>query len=162
MASTNLNGSYRTEKCELPLFVCTVWTVLVIVESKAFIGIYDSQDLCGYYPPLCSILLEFYRRLCAIVKRWWYSNWYYLLLLAFAGNSFVFLILDNIHVSTSVWLWIQVSSGQRGQFVLHHGCLSELLGPNPPRLTTLFPVLSSRTPGCSHWETPRNKGPSWM
>jgi hypothetical protein len=77
-----------------------------------------------------------------------YSNWYYLLLLAFACNSFVFLILDNI--STSVWLWIQVSSGQRGQFVLHHGCLSELLGPHPPRLTTLFPVLSSRTPGCSH------------
>jgi hypothetical protein len=35
-----------------------------------------------------------------------------------------------------VWLWIQVSSGQRGQFVLHHGCLSELLGPHPPRLTT--------------------------
>ena len=44
----------------------------------------------------------------------YYSNWYYLLLLAFAGNSFVFLILDNI--STSVWLWIQVSSGQHGQF----------------------------------------------
>ena len=69
-----------------------------------------------------------------------YSNWYYLLLLAFAGNSFVFLILDNI--STSVWLWIQVSSGQRGQFLVHHGCSSEPLGPHPPRFTTLFPVLS--------------------
>jgi hypothetical protein len=33
------------------------------------------------------------------------------------------------------------SSGKRGQFVMHHGCLSELLGPHPPRLTTLFPVL---------------------
>ena len=71
MASTILNGLYRTEKCELPRFVCTMWTVLVIVESKAFIGIYDSQDLCEYCPHLCSILLEFYRWLCAIVKRWW-------------------------------------------------------------------------------------------
>ena len=69
-----------------------------------------------------------------------YSNWYYLLLLALAGNSFVFPILDNI--STSVWLWIQVSSGQRGQFLVHHGCSSEPLGPHPPRFTTLFPVLS--------------------
>ena len=58
-----------------------------------------------------------------------YSNWYYLLLLAFAGNSFVFLILDNI--STSVWLWIQVSSGQRGQFVLHHGALRNPSAPIP-------------------------------
>ena len=57
MASTILNGSYRTEKCELPPFVCTMWTVLVIDELKAFIGIYDSQDLCGYCPQLCSILL---------------------------------------------------------------------------------------------------------
>ena len=32
--------------------------------------------------------------------------------------------------------WVKSSSGQRGQFVLHHGCLSELLGPHPPRLTT--------------------------
>ena len=68
----DLKGSYRTEKRELPLFVCTMWTVLVIVESKAFIGIYDSQDLCGYCPQLCSILLEFCRWLCAIAKRWWH------------------------------------------------------------------------------------------
>ena len=33
-------------------------------------------------------------------------------------------------------------SGKRGQFVLHYGCPSELLGPHPPRFTTLFPVLS--------------------
>ena len=71
MASTIWKGSYRTEKRELPLFVCTMWTVLVIVESKAFIDIYDSQDLCGYCPQLCSILLESYRWLCAIAKRWW-------------------------------------------------------------------------------------------
>ena len=73
MASTILNESYRAEKCELPLFVCTMWTVLVIVESKGFTCtcIYDSQDFCGYCPQLCSMLLEFYRWLCAIVKRWW-------------------------------------------------------------------------------------------
>jgi hypothetical protein len=64
-------GSYRTKKRELPLFVCTMWTVLVIVETKAFIGIYDFQDLCEYCPQLCSILLEFYHWLCAIAKRWW-------------------------------------------------------------------------------------------
>jgi hypothetical protein len=33
-------------------------------------------------------------------------------------------------------------SGKRGQSVLHHGCLSELLGPHPPRLTThVLPCL---------------------
>ena len=32
--------------------------------------------------------------------------------------------------------WVQFSSGQRGQFLVHHGCSSEPLGPHSPRFTT--------------------------
>ena len=57
-----------------------------------------------------------------------YSNLHYLLLLTFTGNSLVFIILCFY---TSGMFWVQLSSGQRGQFVVHHGCSSEPLGPIP-------------------------------
>ena len=60
--------------------------------------------------------------------------------------------------SSCIQLYVRLSSSRVVIILLHHGCSSGLLGPIPPRFTTLFPVLSYRTLDCSYWETHRNKG----
>jgi hypothetical protein len=48
--------------------------------------------------------------------------------------------------------------GKRGQFVMHHGYLSELLGPHPPRFTTPFPVFILKVPGQPLRHPPKTRG----
>jgi hypothetical protein len=58
-------------------------------------------------------------------------------------TSFCFATLSLFILSvlyTSGMFWVQFSSGQRGQFLVHHGCSSEPLGP--------IPHDSLQYPGC--------------
>ena len=56
------------------------------------------------------------------------STTYYLLVVT--GNTSVFLFL-SISAYASGLVNGRIRCGKRGQFLVHHGCLSELLGPIP-------------------------------
>ena len=73
MASLILNGSYRTEKCELGTAVCLHY---VNCSGDSWVeGVHRYLRQSGimriHIVRNCALLLEFYRWLCAIVKRWW-------------------------------------------------------------------------------------------
>ena len=68
-----------------------------------------------------------------------YSNLHYLLLLACAVTNLVFLILYLLLIRSAQFCGIS-NSAKRGQFLVHHGCSSEPLGP--------IPHDSLQYPGC--------------
>ena len=86
-----------------------------------------------------------------------YSNLHYLLLLACAVTNLVFLILYLLLIRSAQFCGIS-SSAKRGQFLVHHGCSSEPLGPPPPTIHYTLPRFILKDPGLQPLRNPQKQG----
>ena len=86
-----------------------------------------------------------------------YSNLHYLLLLACAVTNLVFLIVYLLLIRSAQFCGIS-SSAKRGQFLVHHGCSLEPLGPHPPTIHYTLPRFILKDPGLQPLRNPQKQG----